>query len=96
VSETVHQQCPETDSQQSLALRLQVFQDGHRWARFRLAVGPTAYANGDGRSAQQSYAILPPTATDWRPDNKVTRPRREPEPSGLRLRVPVSLPLSFE
>src|SRR5882724_2160597 len=31
VSETVPQQCPETDPQQSLALRLQVFQDGHRW-----------------------------------------------------------------
>ena len=59
VSEAIHQQGPEADSQQAFALRLQIFEDVHR--RFRRGVGPTAYAKGDGRSAHESYAILPTT-----------------------------------
>ena len=52
--------------------------------RFRYKVGPTAYANGDGRSAPESYAILPTTTTAWRPgDNKVRRLARGNH--GLRL-----------
>src|SRR5882757_3521914 len=53
--EAVHQQCPEADAQQALALRPQVLENVHR--RFRYKVGPTAYAKGDGRSATESYAI---------------------------------------
>jgi len=38
---------------------LQVFQDGHRWARSGSQWDQQRMQNGDGRSAQQSYAILP-------------------------------------
>lgn len=66
VAEAIHQQGPEADSQQAFALRLEIFErpfEGvHR--RFRRGVGPTAYAKGDGRSAHESYAILP--TTDYR------------------------------
>ena len=73
MSETVHQQRPEADSQQSLPLRLQVFQNYHRGIGRK--VGLTEYANCDTESAGGSYAILSTTATAWRPyDNKVRRP----------------------
>jgi hypothetical protein len=65
VSETVHQQSPETDSQQSFPLRFEVFQQVYH----------EQGADCDGQSAAaESYAIVVGTATDCRRvDNKVKR-----------------------
>jgi hypothetical protein len=69
VSETVHQQCPETDAEQPFALRLEVFQNNHQWVSRRLEL-TAEYPRCDIGPDLPSYAIVLTAATCRETHNK--------------------------